>query len=175
MKEEKERKKWSGACVGTRWHDLEGRGRVQARLPLCLTDLETARFAIACDSIGPHATRLIRGTKNCPPRHESYPPYVEFCKWNFPVSGGNILPTGVQRIGFPQFLFFSFFSLFLFDDSFNERSFSSCVSLLLSSLRSVLVKRFEGEVEFMFKKIVWIEKGTNFFFVLLSLFLSFFF
>lgn len=122
LKEEKERKKWSGACVGTRWHDLEGRGRVQARLklPLCLTDLETARFAIACDSIGPHATRLIRGTKNCPPRHESYPPYVEFCKWNFPVSGGNILPTGVQRIGFPQFLFFSFFSLFLFDDSFNE-------------------------------------------------------
>lgn len=35
--------------VGTRSHDLEGRGRVQARLklPLCLTDLETARFAIA--------------------------------------------------------------------------------------------------------------------------------
>lgn len=47
--------------MGTRWHDLEGRGRVQARLklPLCLTDLETARFAIARLHRPPPTTRLI--------------------------------------------------------------------------------------------------------------------
>lgn len=66
----------------TRWHDLEGRGRVQARLklPLCLTDLETARFAIAWLH-RPHTTNAssARNTKNCPPRWESPP-----CPtWNF--------------------------------------------------------------------------------------------
>lgn len=66
----------------TRWHDLEGRGRVQTRLklPLCLTDLETARFAIAWLH-RPHTTNAssARNTKNCPPRWESPP-----CPtWNF--------------------------------------------------------------------------------------------
>lgn len=50
--------------MGTRWHDLEGRGRVQARLklPLCLTDLETARFAIAPP------------TPSAPTHHPAHPP-----------------------------------------------------------------------------------------------------
>lgn len=101
--------------VGTRWHDLEGRGRVQARLklPLCLTDLETARFAIARLHRPLPTTRLILH-----PRHKelsSSPGIIAalrgILQMEFPRLQGNslgILRTGVQRIRSLESLSFCF-------------------------------------------------------------------
>lgn len=145
--------------MGTRWHDLEGRGRVQARLklPLCLTDLETARFAIAPP------------TPSAPTHHPAHPPSSAAQRtvllagnhsrptWNFangisPFTGGrtrnptNRCPT--DSIDPPG----SFF-LFFFVPRFvvTNRRLSSRVSLSLSLTRSSfeILKRFEGK--FMFK------------------------
>ena len=116
---EREREKEENGGVGTRWHDLEGRGRVQARLklPLCLTDLETARFAIAWLH-WPHTTNAssARNTKNCPPRSGiTFVPYVDVCKWNFAVFGTSFTRNCSNRCPtFTEFSPFFFFFLFFF-------------------------------------------------------------
>lgn len=134
--------------MGTRWHDLEGRGRVQARLklPLCLTDLETARFAIARLHRPPPTTRLILR-----PRHKelsSSPGIIAalrgILQMEFPRLQGTHQESFEQvSNGFdPSSFFFSFLDSLpamnrLATRDADARAFEA------------LLKRFEGEVEFV--------------------------